>query len=605
MTSFPEEAGHSVASTSRAYRARTLCEAFQLTSRDREDVVALRTPGSDVEITWGEYAERVHSIAAGLASLGVERGDAVALMMVHRPEFNLIDSAAIHLGATPFSIYNTSAPEQIVEILANAGARIAVVEEQFIDRISPILEKTGLMTLVSLDGTSGTLSLADLEDLGDSLDFDFEAAWRDVQPADLVTLVYTSGTTGPPKGVELTHGGMLAALRAVRAVTDLRPVGRTLSYLPSAHIADRLTAHYWPMILGTTVTCVADPRSVGEVLQEVRPTFWVGVPRVWERLRGAIEVRVEQQPEPQRSAIRNAIDLGCRVVSLQQSGEAIPEPLREDHADADARVLAGIRAGLGLDQAEWMVVGAAPSAPELLEFFAGLGLHISEVWGMSETCGVHTANPRHATRIGTVGPPLPGFDVRLADDGELLARGGNTMRGYRGQPEETRDAIDENGWLHTGDIAEIDSHGYVRIVDRKKELIINASGKNMSPANIEMRLRSSSPLIGQACVIGDRRPYNVALVVLDPVAATVFARDRGLIDSTPSALARSAELNAAVAACIEQANCRLSRVEQIKRFVVLGEEWTPDSEELTPTMKLKRRAIAVKYAEEIEALYAT
>ena len=592
MTSFPS-----------AYDAATLCEAFQLTARECESAVALRTPGAEVEITWGEYGERVRSIAAGLASLGVARGDAVALMMVNRPEFNLVDTAALHLGATPFSIYNTSASEQIAHVLGNAGARVAVVEEQFIDRIAPIADGAGLATIVSIDGTAGNLSLAELEELGRASDLDFDAAWRAVKPADTLTLVYTSGTTGPPKGVELTHGGMLAALRAVRDVSGVQPGGQAVSYLPAAHIADRLTAHYWPMTLGTTVTCVSDPRTVGAVLPEVRPTFWVGVPRVWEKLRAAIESQLGQLPEPQRAATLGAIDTGRQMVAHQRAQETIPDDLREAHARADAQVLTRLRASLGLDQVEWMVIGAAPSAPEMLEFFAALGLPISEVWGMSETCGIHTANPRDEVRIGTVGTPLPGVDVRLADDGELLARGANLMRGYRGQPEATREAIDEHGWLHTGDIAQIDADGYVRIVDRKKELIINAAGKNMSPSNIEMALTSSSSLIGQACVIGDRRPYNVVLVVLDPDAGAAFARDRGLSDASPEALAHDTELHATIAACVEQANGRLSRVEQIKRFLVVGEEWTPDGEELTPTMKLKRRAIDVKYAAQIEALY--
>jgi long-subunit acyl-CoA synthetase (AMP-forming) len=278
--------------------------------------------------------------------------------------------------------------------------------------------------------------------------------------------------------------------------------------------------------------------------------------------------------------------------------------LAADHQKADALVLSRIREKLGLDQAEWLVIGAAPTPRDVLEFFAALGLPLCEAWGMSELSGIATANPRARIKIGTVGRALPGMEFALAEDGELLCRGPLVMKGYRGDPDKTAETIDGDGWLHTGDVATIDGDGYISIVDRKKELIINASGKNMSPANIEARLKSSSPLIGQAVCIGDGRPYNVALVVLDPDGAATYAAEHGLPDASAKVLADDEDVRKAVAVAVEEANSHLSRVEQIKRFLILHFDWEPGGDELTPTMKMKRRPIAAKYAVEIEALYS-
>jgi long-subunit acyl-CoA synthetase (AMP-forming) len=301
----------------------------------------------------------------------------------------------------------------------------------------------------------------------------------------------------------------------------------------------------------------------------VRPTVFGSVPRIWEKLKAGLEAQ----------------------------GIADPSQLPEE-------TRAAIRAKLGLDQAEWLIVGAAPTPTEVLEYFAVLGLPICELWGMSELSCCATVNPPDRIKIGTTGPPIKGAEVGIADDGEVLVRGPLVMAGYRGLPEKTAETIDADGWLHTGDIGELDSDGYLRIVDRKKELIINAAGKNMSPANIESRLKASSSLIGQAICIGDGRPYNVALIVLDPDGCAAFAGERGLDDASPAALAGNEEVKALVAKGIEEANAHLSRVEQVKRWRTLPTDWLPDSDELTPTMKLKRKPIHAKYAAEIEALYA-
>ena len=554
-----------------ALSAATLCEAFQATARERPDAVALRTPGDDVSITWREYGERVPAIAAGLAALGVEPGDTVAIMLVNRPEFHLVDTAALHLGATPFSVYNTSSEEQIEYLFSNAANKVVITEREFL----PLLQKARqhcpvLREIVLVDGAEdGTMPLDQLEQRSPPR-FDFEATWRSVKPGDIATLIYTSGTTGPPKGVQLTHSNLMAEVRAVIDRLPTEPGGRFTSFLPLAHIADRWSAHYQgSMVMGFTITSIADPRTVVQHLPEVRPTAWGAVPRIWEKIKAALEAK----------------------------GVTRPELLADEQK-------AAIREQLGLDQVQWLVVGAAPTPVEVLEFFSELGLPICELWGMSETSSCATCNPRDAIKVGTCGPPLAGVEMKLADDGELLVRGEIVMPGYRGDPEKTREALDADGWLRTGDIAEFDDDGYVKIVDRKKELIINAAGKNMSPANIEARLKSAHPLIGQVVAIGDRRPYNVALIVLDPDACAAFAREHGLEDGSAAALAGDERVQQAVAAAVDEANSHLSRVEQIKRFRILPVDWLPGGDELTPTMKLKRRPIGDKYAAEIEALYS-
>jgi len=477
--------------------------------------------------------------------------------------------------------------------------------------VSDAVSPSELVTVsLSKSAPDGAVALERLEadGAGDG-ELDLSAAWRRVEPADLLTLIYTSGTTGPPKGVEITHGNMLAQLRATTSMLPLEPGDRSVSYLPSAHIADRWAAHYTGMTFAVEITSIPDPRAVAAALPEVRPTVWGAVPRVWERMHAALEAAVTTADEERRTAMRWALDCGLRRVRAEQAamrGEgAGPDPaLLTECSRADELVLAPVRARLGLDHARWLVSGAAPIAIELLEYFAAMGLPILELWGMSEVSCCGTINVPGRAIIGTVGVALPGVELHLAGDGELLLRGDTVMRGYRNDPEKTAEAIDDDGWLHTGDIATIDAEGYVRIVDRKKELIINAAGKNMSPANIESALKTSSPLIGQAVCIGDRRPYNTALLVLDPDGAAAWAASHGMDGADPVALAADPRVRAALDEAVEAANARLARVEQIKRFAVLPELWEPGGDELTPTMKLKRRPIAEKYAAEIEALYA-
>jgi long-subunit acyl-CoA synthetase (AMP-forming) len=458
--------------------------------------------------------------------------------------------------------------------------------------------------VVCVDGPAdGTLTLEDVEDVGDP-DFDFDAAWRDVQPRDVLTLIYTSGTTGPPKAVQITHANYMSEVNALDPLLHTR-AGRMVSYFPMAHIAERNATHNLPRVVGTTVTCCPDPREVFGYLPEVRPTFFFAVPRIWEKLKAALEAGFASEPdEERRAAVAAALAGATRRVQAEQDGADPGADGEPPPGDADEAILAAIRARIGLDQAATLLVGAAPTPADVLVFFHALGLPINEVWGLSETTAVATISPPGQIRIGSVGQPIPGVDLRLDGDGEVLLRGPIVMPGYRDDPQRTAEAIDADGWFHTGDIGRLDSEGYLWIVDRKKELIINAAGKNMSPANIEARIKSASPLIGQAIAIGDRRAYNVALVVLDPDGASQFARDHGLSASSLAELAGDQAVLAEVSAGIDRANSALSRVEQIKRFAVLPEDWLPGGEQLTPTLKLRRKPIAERYAEQIEDLYS-
>ena len=537
-----------------ALRAATLCEAFVRTAGERPGELALRTPRDGVTVTWGEYAERVERIAAGLLSLGVERGDTVALMLLNRPEFHLVDTAVLHAGAIPFSVYNTSSLEQLREVFENADPVVAVTERALLGLVAAAArERPALRHVVLVDGRDHkAMPLSDLEERGAG-GLDLRAAARATDPDDVATIVYTSGTSGRPKGVELTHANLLAAARAAQERLELAPHGRLVSYLPAAHIVDRWQSHYHGSLgLGCTVTCVADPRHVLAVLPDARPTVWGGVPRVLEKLRAAL--------------MRRGID--------DPGGLTIEERI-------------ALRERLGLGELRWLAGGAAPVPAPVLEYFGLLGVPIAEIWGMTETAGPALANPPRAIRDGTCGLPVEGLEMRLAGDGELLVRGPMIMRGYRGQRERTRRAFTSDGWLRTGDIASMDEDGYVAIVDRKKDLIISSAGKNMAPARIERVLAAGDDRISAVIVVGDGRPYNVALIVLD-----------GHADPDASVV------RDAVSLALAEGNRRLSRAEQVKRWTILPGPWPLGGEEITPTGKPRRAAIGARYAEEIEALYA-
>jgi long-chain acyl-CoA synthetase len=588
-----------------AVGASTIAEAFRITAAARLDEVAIRTKGDAYTITWGELRDRVDALAGGLAKLGLAKGDTLALMLSNRPEFHLCDLAGMMLGAAPFSIYNTYTAEQISYLVSDAEARVLICEQQYLPQVLQARAGLpGLEHVIVIDGEApeGTLALSEVE--GSAPDFDVEAAVTQIKPTDVLTLIYTSGTTGPPKGVQLIHRNLLAAVEGLEVLIQFPRDGRVISWLPSAHIAERNAHHYLPIVYGLQITCCEDPRQVLSYLPEVRPSWFFAVPRIWEKLKAGLETMVAGQPDEQREAMETALEASIRKVRLEQRGEEVPAELAEQVARADAEIFAGLRQMLGLDKVEAINVGAAPTPVEVLEFFHAIGLPLAELWGMSETCGAGSVNPPGKIRIGTVGPPAPGVEIKLDSDGEVLIRSEVVMLGYRNLPEKTAEAFAGDGWLRTGDIGEFDDHGYLRIVDRKKELIISAAGKNMSPANIEATLKTASPLIGQACCIGDARAYNTALIVLDADFAPMWASQHGIEDSSLESLAKDERIHAVVADGVETANAKLAKVEQIKKFVIVEGDWLPGGDELTPTMKLKRKPIAEKYADAIEGMYS-
>ena len=390
-----------------------------------------------------------------------------------------------------------------------------------------------------------------------------------VQPDDLLTLIYTSGTTGPPKGVQLTHHNMMFAVKTFEEVIDFPDGARVVSYLPMAHIAERAVGHYLPIVLAHTVTCCPNPREVISYLPEVRPTWFFAVPRIWEKLKAGLEAMVASEQDAERKkGMEWALDVGHRKVRAEQAGEPVSDELAEEHRKADELVLSKIRGQLGLDELEAVYVGAAPTPLSVLEFFHAIGVPVAELWGLSESTGSGAVNLPDAIKLGTVGQVTPGMELKLAEDGEILIRGPQIMKGYRNQPEKTAETIDSDGWLHTGDIGELDDDGYLKIVDRKKELIITAGGKNISPANLEAKLKAH-PLIGTACVIGDQRPYLTALIVLDPDVAPVWAAEQGIEDSSLEALAHNDQLRAEIQAAVDELNSQVSNVEGVKKFTIL------------------------------------
>ena len=599
-----------------AIEGRTLCSDLAATAERLADQEAFRirtSEGTYSSITWGQFRRRVADATLGFSSIGLQPGDFALIQARCIPEHSVADMGIVHARGVPVSLYNTLAPEQIAYIANHSEARIAVIEDVgFLERFlkvrdeMPHLERVVLIRGVEeaasdwVVGWDEMMATGAAEGARDPEAFD--RSWRQIVPDDIATLIYTSGTTGPPKAVIDKHRNVLWHWEMISRVYDFRPNDTGLSYLPLAHAAGRVSAHWQPMTYGGTVTCVPDFNDLLVHLLETRPTLFVGVPRVWEKLYAGINAALAAQPDENlRRMVEGAIETGREVLAHEQKGAEVPEELRTRHEQA-APILKAVLGRVGLDNLRFALCGAAPISTEVLEFFMALGIPLCEVWGMSELTAVATANAPGRVKVGTVGPAAPGVEVKLADDGEILARGGNRMAGYYKDPEKTAEAIDAEGWMHTGDIGTVDEDGYFRVVDRKKELIITAGGKNLSPANIENLLKQH-PLIGQACVIGDRRPYVTALIVLDSEVAPAWAAGKGIAAGSVMELSSHAEVIAEVQRAVDEANAHLSRVEGVRKFTILPDEWTAESDELTPTLKLKRRIITEKYADVIESMY--
>ena len=577
----------------------TLPAAFQVTAAANADRPALRTFGIDGELTWGEYADRVRSVATGLYALGVRPGDAVGLMLANCSEFHILDSAAIHLGAAPFSIYFTNPVDQILPIIRNSEAKVVFAQPQYAETMAEVKRQSGdtieHIVVLGDDAGAGTMTLAELEAQDSPAGFDFDASWRAIQPEDIAGIVYTSGTTGEPKGVEWSHGALIENMRGLNKLAPPSPAGRWVSYLPMAHLAERFMSHYCSMAFGYTITTAPDVKALGGALAEAHPTRFFAVPRVYEKLAEGVKA-IAASDERLRAALETAL----RAAEAEYAGDLTPELASQ--AEEARQTLAPIREKLGLDATEYRGAAAAPMRVDTHQLFHAIGLPVAEIWGMSETA-LTISNPPERIKAGTVGKPQPGVEAKLAEDGELMVRGPIFTR-YRNDPERTRQALDDEGWLATGDVATVDDDGYYKIVDRKKELIINSAGKNIAPAMVENRIKQQSPIIGHAVAIGDQKPYLTALIVLDEEGLQAFAAREGLSGSFEE-LTRDPKVRAEVARAIEAANQTLARIEQVKRHKILeGVSWLPGSDTVTQTMKLKRRVINEQQAREIEELYA-
>jgi long-chain acyl-CoA synthetase len=591
----------------RVIAGETVPSRFLKTVTEHPDTVALRwrqDDGSWGEWTWRDYAERACRVAGGLTALGLEPGQRVLLMMRNRPEFHVIDTAVLLCGGTAISVYNSSAPEQVEYLASHSEAVMAIVEDAaFLERFLKVRgQLPALRRLVVLDDDGqAPEEVVPFAQLAAADPVDLDTAVGIAKPDDLVTMIYTSGTTGPPKGVMLSHYNVVFTAEGYLRLIGRDPVGlRAVSYLPMAHIAERMSSHYLGLLGGLEVTTCPETGQLNRYLTEVRPQTFFGVPRIWEKLYAGVNAALAGDTE-RATKFNEAVEAAKPLAAARAAGELTDEQ-QKTWEFLDEIAFAQVRQLLGLDQAEIAVSGAAPIPADVLEWFRAIGVPLSEIYGMSESTGPITWDPQ-AVKIGTVGRAFPGCEVKLLDDGEVVCRGGNVFQGYLNEPEKTAEALDADGWLHTGDIGEIDDVGYLRIVDRKKELIITAGGKNISPANIEAALKSF-PLIGQAAVIGDKRPFISALLVLDAEVAPAWAKQHGVAGGSLTDLAENADVRAEVERNVMEANQQFNSVEQVKKFTLLGEEWLPDSDEMTPTMKLKRRGINEKYAIEIEALYA-
>jgi len=597
----------------------TLCGMLALTARqsggepaysDRDDDGPWQT------ITWEQTRQRALELAAGLIALGLRPGERVALMLPNRVEHVLADLGVVHAGGVPVTFYATLAADQVGYVAGDCEATIAVLDGaselarwQAVLGSLPRLKQIIVRDAAACPSGDQYLSWADFAALGRERYAAAPGAVADriaaISPDDPVTLLYTSGTTGYPKGVVVTHRSVLYEVTTADfsgyAVEHMRGV----SYLPLAHIAERVIGIYLPVHLaGHAYFCHDAATGLLATLGAAQPTYFFGVPRVWEKIQAGIQalMSVEQDPA-KRAAVDAAMDVGRRYVRSCEFGHTTPDDLAEEFRRADESVLQPIRALLGLGQAEVLSSGAAPLPPDVGEFFAGLGMKILDVYGMTETTGAFTTNTPGAFRLGTVGRAVPGVEVRIAEDGEILTRGPLNTPGYLNLPDRTAELIDDDGWLHTGDIGSTDADGFLSVVDRKKELIITSGGENISPAAIE-NLLVAHPLIGQALSYGDRRRYVVALLTLDGDVAPAWARARGIDASSLAELAEQPAVLEAVGGAVAAANERLARVQQVKRWRLLPVEWTAESEELTPTLKLKRRVVHAKYADVIDALYA-
>jgi long-chain acyl-CoA synthetase len=591
----------------RGTKSVTLADLLPLSARLYGSAPAMRfKQGEDwVDRSFEQVLEAVRSLSLGLIDLGVAKGDKVSILANTRAEWTYFDFAALSAGAVVVPIYQTNSPEECEYVLANSDAKVVVVEDdEQMEKIRAVRDRLPLLEqVVRMTGSSeDAISLEDLAARGERRDSaEWEARWKSVTPTDVCTFIYTSGTTGPPKGCIISHGNYRAMLDMVNETSVIEEEDLTYLYLPLAH-SFALLIQLGSFDLGATLAYwERDPLKILPNLAELKPTYFPSVPRIFEKIYTAASSGMEKEGGLKKAIFNWSIETGKKMRAAERSGRKPGFLLRKSYEFADKKVLSRIR-GLFGGNLRLAVSGAAPISPEILSFFDAAGVLVLEGWGMTETSTAATISTPDDFKVGTIGKPFPGCEIRIAEDGEILVKGPNVFQGYYKNEEATRETI-VDGWLHTGDIGEIDADGFIKITGRKKDIIITAGGKNITPANLENEIKQH-PLVSQCVVVGDRKPYLVALVTLDPEDAVAYAKENGLPED-PAQLAKNAEVQRAIEDHVTTINEKFARVEQVKKVAILPRDLSQETGELTPTMKVKRAVVASKHEHEIEALYAS
>ncbi len=593
--------------------ACSLGDLFFTRARERGEALALRhkVRGVWTRVSWSEYALTVRRVAAALLGAGLRHGDRVAILGQNRPEWLYCHLGTMAAGGATCGIYPTSSPEQVAYLLKHSETRVLFLEdEEQVEKALPVLADTAVERVVVWD-RKGLWGFDDARiefldaflDGGGSTGGDgrVEESVAAVAPDDTAMVIYTSGTTGPPKGAMLTHRSILFMAEALQRANPIRPDDEGISYLPFAHVYENLVSVLLPLRAGSVVSFVESPETLFANVREVSPTVLAGVPRVWEKLRSTVELRMEDSTRLKRRAFAWALEVGYRHSRAREGGGPIPVRLASAHALASRAVLGPLKRVLGFDRLRLALCGAAPASPEMFAWYHALGVPLLEGYGQTESSGVISVNRAGSARVGTVGEPLEGVEVRIAEDGEILARGPLVFAGYFKDPALTAETVDTDGWLHTGDVGRLQD-GYLSVLDRKKDILITAGGKNVTPANIENALKWS-PYIQDAVVVGEGRKYLAALILIDEEAVVKYAQDRRIPYSTFEDLARSRDVVRLIQAEVDRVNKALSQVEAVKRFALLPRRFYEEDGDVTPTKKVKRRALERRYADLVESLY--
>jgi long-chain acyl-CoA synthetase len=594
----------------------TLPRLFRHVVRERGDRVAMREKHLGIwrGISWREYGLRARRVGLGLVALGLRPRDVVSIIADNRPEWLYTDLGVMSVAGVPNGIYTTDSPRQVEYIVNDSGTRFFFAEnEEQLDKILAVRDRCPELVKIFVYDMDGLHAFRDeqvmtfeaLLELGARYDREHPDAFDRLveipQPDDLAILVYTSGTTGPPKGAMLSHRNILFQLAYADFITPLHEGDQQLSFLPLCHIAERTFTVFNPLHTGSTVNFAESLDTVPDNIREVAPALFFAVPRIWEKFYSGVALRMREATWLGRFAYDRALRIGQRIAERRIAGRPVPPALRLAFRVADFLVLDNVKRSIGLHRARGAATGAAPIAPELIRWYMALGINMVEVYGQTENTGLATAMPPDRIKLGTVGVARPGTEVRLSPEGEILLRGPHVFLGYYGKPEKTAETV-VDGWLHTGDVGVIDADGFVRITDRMKDIIITAGGKNVTPSEIENQLKFS-PYISDAVVIGDRRKFLSCLVMIDHETVAQFAQERNIPFSSFASLCRASEVQELIWGEIERVNRQLARVETVKKFRLIEQLLTPEDEELTPTMKLKRTFVNVKYKDLIDSMY--